>query len=33
MLADVLTKALGGVKLGEFVQEVGLQLGHGIQDG
>jgi hypothetical protein len=25
MLADALTKALGGVKLGEFVQEVGLQ--------
>jgi len=24
MLADALTKALGGVKLGEFVEEIGL---------
>jgi hypothetical protein len=24
MLADALTKALGGVKLGEFVKEIGL---------
>jgi len=24
MLADALTKGLGGVKLGEFVEEIGL---------
>ena len=29
MLADALTKALGGVKLGEFVEEIGLGYDHG----
>ena len=29
MLADALTKALGGVKLGEFVKEIGLGSDHG----
>lgn len=29
MLADALTKTLGGVKLGEFVEDIGLEQDHG----